>query len=232
MVGGVRIPVNHTTYDKSQYLNRVGWNNLTPAEAIIIGVLIEEKSTDNGWVSTEQLQEVLTAFGFTPTSLRMLLVKIRHKLETVGSTLHVKNRNRMGYRLINPVDDPINEFLMKESRAKTDLWILYNDNKLKHLVTKNIQEFIGEKHTTGTQVLKGWQGLTSTEAEIFFELVKSRGEYVQYNFLLTLPWTTRYDNDEKIIAYSLRNFISKIRKKIADTDQKILTKYGRGYCLI
>ncbi|MYF99165.1 helix-turn-helix domain-containing protein, partial [Candidatus Poribacteria bacterium] len=232
MIGGVRIPVNRTTYDKSQYLDRVGWNNLTPAEAIIIGVLVEEKHTHNGWVSTEQLQEVLTVFGFTPTSLRMLIVKIRQKLKSSDSDLRVKNRNRMGYQLIDAVTDPIHEFLTKESLAQTDLWILYNDNKLKHLVTKNIQEFIGGKHTTGPQILKGWQGLTSTEAEIFFELVKKRGEFVQYKFFLTLPWTTRYDNDKEVLEYSLRNFISKIRKKIVDTDQEIHTKPCFGFCLI
>ena len=232
MVSGVRIPVNRTTYDKSVYLDRVGWNNLTPAEAVIIGVLVEEKHTHNGWVSTEHLQEVLTAFGFTPTSLRMLIVKIRQKLNTFDSDLRVKNRNRMGYQLIDTVPEPIHEFLTKESRAQTDLWILFNDNKLKHLVTKNIQDFIGGKDTTGTQILKGWQGLTRTEAEIFFELVKKRGEFVQYEFFFTLPWTTRYDNDKEVIEYSLRNFISKIRRKIEDTDQEIHTKPCFGYCLI
>ena len=230
MIGGVRIPMTDTTYNKSHYLDKVGWNNLTPAEALILGVLMEEKSFHNEWVSTKHLQETLKVFGFTPTSLRMLLVKLRKKL--ANTSLRVKNQNRMGYRLIGTESDPTNEFLMKEIDPASDYWILYNDEKLKHIVTDDIQHLISSPYSIGTDILTGWNGLTRTEAEIFFELVKHRGDWVRYKYLLKLPWSIRYNNDKKVIAYSLRNFISKIRKKIADSDQEILTRYGIGYCLI
>lgn len=241
-IGSVYIPLTPTTYEKRQYLDKVGWNKLTPAEAVLFGTLSEAKHIDEKWLSTEQLQEVLSAFGFRPTSLRMLLAKLRKKLE--NTSLRVKNRNRVGYRLIDMENDLRDELLMKESCSKSDYLILFCDKKLKHIVeidsTEAVMAHLNKqlakeniwRNRPGSEILRGWQGLTSTEAEIFFELVKRRGEYVDYKFLLTLPWTSRYGNDEEVLKYSLRNFISKIRSKIADTNQEIHTKHGFGYRLI
>lgn len=188
-LGGIRIPFNEITHDKIRFFYSVGCYHLTPAEAVIYGMLIEEKYKNNGWVSTQQLENMLTTFGFKSTSLRMLLVKIRQKLEK--SSLQVKNKNRMGYRIIDTVNDPKNEFLMKESRAKSDYWILLQDKNLKGFVTENTECLMTNKQITGSQILRGWKGLTNTESQIFFELVKHRGEWVSYDHLLLLPWAIK-----------------------------------------
>ena len=230
MIGGVRILFNHTTYDKNYYFRLTGWSNLTPAEAVTFGVIQEAKHTHKGWASSEHLKNMLTAFGFSPRSLRMLLVKLRKKLKCTN--LRVDNENSFGYRLIDSANDPINEFLMEESRIKSDYWILFCDKKLKPFVTENIEQFMVEERPTGGQILWGWQGLTRTEAEIFFELVKFRGQWVSYQHLLTLPWTERSSKDEDLIEKYLKNFVGKIRKKIENKDEVILTETLKGYCLI
>jgi len=231
MIGGVRILFNHTTYDKNYYFRLTGWSNLTPAEAVILGVIQEAKYRHKGLVSVEYIKDMLTVFGFSPASFRMLLVKLRKKLK--GTNLRVENENNIGYRLIDSsVNDPINEFLMEESRVKSDYWILYSDKKLKPFVTENIEQFMVEERPTGSQILWGWQGLTRTESEIYFELVKFRGQWVSYQHLLKLPWTERSSKDEELIEKYLKNFVGKIRKKIENKNEVILTETLKGYCLI
>lgn len=228
-IGGIRIPFNHITHDKKRYLNMLGCYNFTPAEAVIYGMLIEGKMKNNGWVSRQQLEDMLTIFGFKPTSLRMLLVKIRKKLEE--SNLRVKNKNRTGYRIVDTVNDTYNEFLIKQSRAKSDYWILLQDKNFKSFVTKNTQYLITNKQITGCEILRGWKGLTNTEAQIFFELVKHRGEWVSYDHLLRLPWAMKKQTDNKLSQYRLCNFISKIRRKTVDTNEVIENKPLYGYYL-
>ncbi|MDE0315397.1 MAG: helix-turn-helix domain-containing protein [Candidatus Poribacteria bacterium] len=230
MIGGVRIPLNHTTHDKNYYFRLVGWSNLTPAEAVILGVLQEAKHAHKECASFEYIKSMLTAFGFSPASLRMLLVKLRKKLKCTN--LRVENQSSVGYRLIDSVNDPMKEFLTEESRAKSDYWILFCDKKLKPFVTENIEQFKVEERPTGSQILLGWQGLTRTEAEIFFELVKFRSQWVSYEHLLTLPWTKRSSKKQCLMEKYLKNFVGKIRKKIENKDEVILTETLKGYCLI
>ncbi|MDE2674709.1 MAG: winged helix-turn-helix domain-containing protein [Paracoccaceae bacterium] len=229
LVDSVRIPVNHTTYDKARYLDMVGWWCLTPAEAVIMGLLRQAKWTTGDWVSREQLCDVLEVFGFSPRSLLMHISRIRKKI--VESNFELETKRCVGYRLVDPVNDPINAFLMKESRAKSDYWILFCDDKLSSFVKDNVQRFITGNRLSGSQILLGWHGLTRTEAEIFFELVKHRGELVSYEHLLALPCMNRSAKDTFIREKNLKNFVGNIRSKV-EPDEVIITQYRVGYCLI
>lgn len=230
MIGGVRIPFTRATYDREMYLRRVGWWNLTPAEAVIFSFLYQERYKKSGWVLTNRLEEMLTVFGFTPNCLRMLILKLRKKLSFTN--FDVENKNKVGYRLVNPVEDRKNEFLMKENRAQSDYWILFADSKLHHINDDNVEQFMTGARLTGGQILRGWQGFTRTEAQIFFELVKHRGEWVTHEHLFTLPWAVKKRTEKKSMDRKLHNFVWKIRRKIANTDEEILTEYRKGYCLI
>lgn len=229
LVDSVRIPVNHTTYDKARYLDMVGWWCLTPAEAVIMGTLRQAKWTTGDWVSREQLCDVLEVFGFSPRSLLMHISRIRKKI--VESNCELETKWSVGYRLVDPVNDPIHAFLMKESRAKSDYWILFCDDKFKPFVTDNIQRFITGNRLSGSQILLGWHGLTRTEAEIFFELVKHRGQLVSYQHLLALPCMNRSAKDTSIREKYLKNFVGKIRSKV-EPHEVIRTQYRVGYCLL
>lgn len=213
-LGGVRIPFNYETHKRQIYLSRVGWWNITPAESVIFSFLYQERYKENGWVSTDRLEEMLTIFGFTPHCLRILILHLRKKLEFTN--FDVENQNRVGYRLVN----------------SSDYWILFTDSKFQHVIEGNIEYLTISERLTGEHILRGWQGLTRTEAQIFFELVKYRGEWVSYDHLLRLPWAVKKQKKKDLLVHSLRDFVSNIRWKIADTDEEILTKYRKGYSLV
>lgn len=229
MIGGVHIPVSRTTYEKKDYLHRIGWWNLTPAEAIIFGALWEEKCTQNGRLTTQNLQDILKAFGFKPTSLRTLIVNLRKKLS--DTTLQIQNEKQIGYQIIDPHNDLRNEFIMQQSILKSDYWILLNDKKLKNYVIDKTEHFMWIESIMGSQILRGWQGLTRQESEIYFELVKFRTQWVNYEHLLGLSWAMEKKEGKEPIKRRLIETIRKIKSKIAAAKEVIINRRNVGYKL-
>lgn len=231
-LSGVRIPLNRITYENRRYLDYVGWSDLTPAEATIFGELNKEKLRvlHNGWLSAAHLEKVLKDFGFTPTSLRMLLVSLRRKL--ADTYYSVENKNRVGYRLLHKMHDARVAVSKHKRLANSDYAILLKDENFKYYVVESIEHYLNAYRLTGSQILLGWQGLTKSEAEIFFELVKHRGTVVSYAHLLDLPCMMRSSKERTVREKNLKNFVGKIRRKIENTGQVIHTEYRAGYCLI
>ena len=229
LVNGSRIPVNHTTHNKKHYFNWQGHWKFTPAEAVIYGILQEKTETQNRWISTQQIKNVLTAFGFKPTSFRELLHRIRKK--TADSSIKIEYKNK-GYRIVE-TNNIKYKSSMKQNHDNSDYKILLKDRKVNIFASYNFEKHIhSTKHTTGGQILKGYQGLTHTESEIYFELIKFRNEWLTYKYLLELPWAIKKTKEKNSNKYRLHNFISKIRKKIRHTDETIQNKTLCGYRLL
>ena len=231
LVGSERIAVTLRTYEKSDYLYSVGWCDLTPAEATLFGELNKEMmgSLDKKWLSADHLGNLLKDFGFTSTSLRMLLVNLRRKLK--DTYYSVENKNSVGYRLLHKMHHAQIEVHLNERLVNSDYAILLKDHYLKYYVVESIEDYSDAYRFTGSQILRGWQGLTRTEAAIFFELVKHRGTVVSYDQLLDLPCMMRSSKDKETREKYLKNFVGKIRKKIAPANQTIDTEFRVGYLL-
>ena len=258
LVGGVRVPINEATYVRRHYFKRIGWFNMTAAEAILFCELVERTYGRDYWILTADLGNLLVMFGFAAASLKTHLLNLRKKTYPHG--WKIENLNRQGYRARNITENEIIAYFMgiktqtlkttsqntevdiegftelykrflpqttrKDAEEQVDYWILRNDRNLQNIVPKNYVPNI-----SGWQYLYGWQGLTRPESQIFFELVKFRGDWVTYDHLLALPWATRKAEGKFPIKGKLKDSVGKIRRKIADVQEVIATKRLLGYCL-
>lgn len=249
LVGGARVPLNKFTYARKHYFKRIGWWDMTAAEMIIFCELVEHTFRRDTWISTSQLGNLLEMFGFTAASLSMHLLNLRKKLAT--SVWKIETFRGEGYRVssstvwaivkyyslkqpevdhgsIYPILDNLAEAEPHELSAfdQTDYLILRNDKKLKHIIPES-----HEANISGAEYLYGWQGLTRRESQIYFELVKSRGEFVAYDHLLSLPWAISSKKGKFPIERKLRDSVGRIRRKIEDVGEVIKMKRFIGYCL-
>ena len=197
-------------------------------------------------------------FGFAAASLAMHLFNLRKKVEPHG--WKIENLNRQGYRARSTTENEILVYFMgiqtqmletpsektevdiegftelykrflpettrKEAEGQMDYWILHNDRNLQNIVPKDYLPNI-----SGWQYIYGWQGLTRPESQIFFELVKHRGDCVTYDHLLELPWAEGKETGIYQMKRRLMASVGKIRGKISDTNEVIKTKRYMGYCL-
>lgn len=244
---GVFIPVNSTTYEHQSFLLRIGWWRMTPAQSVIFSMLNKERETGY-WISTEQLSDMLKIFGLKPSSLQEQILRIRKKIKPSG--LSVENLHQIGYRLVKMEPKSSmrgklsEEIILREPKdIKQDFDILLSDPKLHKMIDRHFSNLFitaspGSGKTqslvkliSGMEILQGWQGLTRTESEIYFELVKHRGEWVSHQHFLKLPWATKKPADEDLQMRNLANFVYKIRQKLAEIDEVIKTKRSIGYCL-
>lgn len=256
LVGGTHIPVNVDTYKRQHYFKHIGWWNMTTIEAIIFGELVEHPE-HNIWVPREALASLLKAFGRTAASLDTHLCNLRKKIEHNGWKL--ENIKWNGYRVISPMQNDIIAYFMKinteslkhslehidaqtlkellkdfcseatlkliENNIK-DYQILYNDKKLSYITSQHFFPTI-----SGEEYLYGWNRLTRPESQIFFELVRFRGDWVTYEHLLGLSWATEKKEGKFPKERKLMDAVGNIRQKTADVQEVILTKRHIGYCL-
>lgn len=221
--GKNRVPINHFTHKHNDYFLWIGCWNLTVAEAILFGALNKARFTQNAYKSKAELTKLLETFGFSPASFKMHIHNLRKKIPS--DNWCIENKNSVGYHLINIKHDKKMSFIIDNANQLSDYWILYNDKKLRHILPDGVHQTV-----SGAQYLFGQHGLTRTEAEIYFELVKHRGECVPYEQLLKLPWAVRYKKEECSLDKYLKNFIWKIRQKLANTEL-IENKHSNGYIL-